>query len=122
MRTAQLAATTPYNKKEIIEKASMITVTKKNGIIITKNGDKVTSKYRATKAYEIVDFADAVKQLLNAVDKIYKPEFYQLTCHTGFQELKLRGKAVNINGDTFHEMMWLTTLQTVLAVYPCVMV
>lgn len=102
------AATTPFNKKEIIERASEITVTMKNGIVITKKGDTIVSKYKPTDLYEIVSFSDAVKQLLAAVDKIYKPEFYELTCYSGFQELKLKGAEHIINGDVFHEMMWLT--------------
>lgn len=109
MRTAIISATTPYNKKDILARAAAIKVSKnRQGVVITKDGDKIVSKYKPTDAYEIVSFGDAVKQLLNAVDKIYKPEFYQMTCHSGFQELKLRGQDHVINGDVFHEMMWLT--------------
>jgi len=110
MRQSTISANTPFNKKEIIKRASEICVSRNNkGVIITMDGTKVISKYTPTDAYEIVEFADAVKQLLNAVDKIYQPEFYTITCHAGFQELKLRGREVIINGDVFYEMMWLTT-------------
>jgi hypothetical protein len=112
MRPSIIAAKTPFNKKEILARASEITVQKnKNGLVITKDGDKIVSKYQTTDAYEVVSFGDAVKQLLNAVDKIWvleKPEFYHMTCRSGFQELKLRGGDHVINGDVFHEMLWLT--------------
>jgi hypothetical protein len=112
MRQTIIAATTPFNKKEILDRASQIVVSRNNhGMVITMDGGRVISKYKTTEAYEIVSFDDAVKQLLNAVDQIWgkdKPEFYHLTCRSGFQELKLRGKEHLINGDVFHEMLWLT--------------
>jgi len=110
MRTATIiAATTPFNKKAILARAAEVTVTKgRNGAITTKDGKQVLSVYTPTDQYEIVSFADAVKQLMGAVSKIFTPEFYQINIKTGFQELKLKGKQVVINGDVFHEMLWLT--------------
>lgn len=108
MRTSNIAPTTPFNKKEIIAKASLITASIQDGIVTTKHGDVVVSTYKPTEAYELVNFSDAVKQLLNVVEKIYKPTTYALTVHSGFQELKLQGEKHVINGDVFHEMMWLT--------------
>ncbi len=108
MRT-MMAATTPYNKKEILKRAGRVSITQSHrGVITTKDGDNILSTYTPTDNYEIVSFSDAVKQLLNAVGKIFNPEYYQIDIKTGYQELKLKGAQHIINGDVFHEMVWLT--------------
>jgi len=104
-----IAATLAFSKAEIIKRASQVEITKgKKGSVITKDGGKVISVYNPTEQYEIVQFSDAVKQLLGVVGKIFKPEFYNINIKTGFQELKLKGASHVINGDVFHEMIWLT--------------
>jgi hypothetical protein len=108
MRTI-MTATTPYSKKDILNRAGRVTITKsRRGVITTKDGDNVLSVYAPTDNYEIVNFADAVKLLLATVAHIFCPEFYQIDIKTGFQELKLKGAQHIINGDVFHEMLWLT--------------
>jgi len=111
----KLAANEPYNKKAILDRVSQISVKKERGVIvtrdngqITKNKGNIVSKFRPSKIYEIVDFNDAVKTLLSVIGGIFNPEFYNITVKAGYQELKLRGKSHKINGDVFHEMVWLT--------------
>lgn len=104
----KLACTEPYSKKAILDRASKISVKKERGVIVTRDGGEVVSKFKPSKIYEIVDFSDAVKGLLAVIGGIFKPEFYNITVKAGYQELKLRGKSHTINGDVFHEMLWLT--------------
>lgn len=104
-----LAATVPYNEMEIRNAVKNITVTKsKGGQLITKNGTQVIASWSPTKIYEVVNFKDVVNSMLDVVDNIFKPLFYNLTFKAGFQELKLRGQDHKINGEIFHEMVWLT--------------
>jgi hypothetical protein len=92
-----------------MKRVSEVVITKsRKGTVTTKDGGKVISVYNPTEQYEIVQFSDAVAQLLAVVGSIFKPEFYAINIKTGFQELKLRGKEVIINGDVFHELIWLT--------------
>jgi hypothetical protein len=104
----KLAANEPYNKKAILDRTAMISVKKEGGVIVTRDKGNIVSKFRPSKIYEIVDFNDAVKTLLSVIDGIFNPEFYNITVKAGYQELKLRGKSHKINGDVFHEMVWLT--------------
>lgn len=103
-----LAAKLPYNKKEIMNRVSQISIENKNGTIITKDGDVLLSTWKPSKIYEVVNFKDAVKAMLNVAENIFNPECYNLTFKAGYQELKLRGGSHKINGEVFHEMIWLT--------------
>lgn len=103
-----LSVVTPYNKKAILASVSGLTVTKERGNVITRNNGKITSTYRPTKIYEHVNFKDAVNMLLPIVANIFTPLFHNVDIKAGYQELKLRGNEHVINGDVFHEMMWLT--------------
>lgn len=109
MRTINaLAASLPFNKKAILDRASQITIKKEKNIIVTRDNGKVVSRFKPSKIYEIVDFNVAVKSILSVLGGIFTPETYNITVKAGYQELKLRGKSHVINGDTFHEMVWLT--------------
>jgi len=104
----RLAATTPFIKKAVLARAKQITVTKSRGVVVTKDGDKIISKFRPSKIYEIVSFNDAVVALMSIVSGIFQPEFFTIVIKAGYQELKLKGRSHNINGEIFHEMLWLT--------------
>lgn len=103
-----LAANTPYNKKAIMDRANQVTIENIKGTIITKDNGVHISSWKPSKIYEIVDFKDAVKTLLGVIGGIFNPLFYNMTVKSGYQELKLRGTSHIINGEVFHEMMWLT--------------
>lgn len=108
MRTI-IAADKAYNKKDIIDRASQIEISKTSrGAVITKDNGNVVSTYTPTEHYEIVQFSDAVETLLEVIGRIFKPEFYTINIKAGFQELKLRGSEHIVNGEVFHEMIWLT--------------
>jgi hypothetical protein len=103
-----LAATTPFDSKDIMKRVSKISIKNEDGEIVTRQEDRVISKWKPSDIYEIVDFKDSVKMLLNVVENVMDPKFYQLTIKQGYQELKIKGNSHIINGDTFHEMLWLT--------------
>lgn len=104
-----IAATTPFNKKAIMDRVKQVEITKTTrGTVITKDNGVIISKFKPTNQYELVNFADAVAQLLAVVGTIFNPEFYQVNIKKGFQELKLRGAEHVINGDVHHEILWLT--------------
>ena len=110
-RRTMMAATTPFNQAEILEavKGFEVSRNRKTGVVTTKNNRVVLKQWRSSNNYEMVNFKDAVAQLLACAGKIFQAEFYDLKIGASFQELKLKGKQVIINGDVFHEMLWLTT-------------
>lgn len=105
---AEQAAKTPYSKKAILKRVNSIKVTKERGYIVTRDGNRLISKWKPSKIYEKINFADAVSMLLNVIGILFTPENYTLTIKNGYQELKIQGKSHIINGETFHEMIWLT--------------
>jgi uncharacterized lipoprotein YehR (DUF1307 family) len=104
----RLSVKTPYDRATIEERLKNFSVEVDNGMVITKDGNKVLSKYASSKIYEVVNFKDAVDSMLEVIEGIFKPKTYMLTFKAGYQELKLQGASHVINGETFHEMVWLT--------------
>ena len=108
MRRTSLAPQNAYNEADIRNSVSGLTTVRRGGNIITKNNGQVISAAKLSKGYEIVDFKDAVNLMLDVVGNIFSPNKYSISTLGGVQELKISGAEHTINGEVFHEMLWLT--------------
>lgn len=104
-----LQVNTPYNKAEILRAVAGFGVSRDNkGNVITRFKNTILKKWRSSDAYEVVNFKNAVTMLLGVIGGIMNPTAYSLTIKGAYQELKLKGRKITINGDVFFEMLWLT--------------
>lgn len=104
-----LSVNTPYDRVDINAKLDLFTLNISNGgTIETRYDGKLLSTFDPSEMYEVVNFKDAVTALIDVVENIFTPLAYKLSFKAGYQEFKLKGKEHEINGETFHEMLWLT--------------
>lgn len=78
------------------------------GSIVTTFADKTISSWTPTKIYELVDFKDVVREFVKAIKGKFEPKEFKITTNSKVQELKLKGETKTINGEVFHEMVWVT--------------
>jgi hypothetical protein len=94
----------PYNKQILQEKLNKINISQEGSYILTKYDDRVISDTKVSNLYQIFDFKEFSKNILNEIENYFMPEFQQISIYSGRQELRLLGEEVIVNGDKYHKM------------------
>lgn len=93
-----------YNKEEIFNILDKLKITQDGQNIITKYDTKLISNAVVSEQYELFDFSNFAKDVINEVENYFTPEKYKLRITKGQQELRLIGEEVLINDDVFSKM------------------
>jgi hypothetical protein len=104
MRTSVFKIRRPYNSAEIKDSISRVgTIRKADSLITTYNG-RVVCETDISKKYFDFDFSAFTTQVLDEIDNYFSPDYYSLKISRGFQEIRLVGEDIVINGEHYSKM------------------
>lgn len=93
-----------YNKEEIFNILDNLSIVKEGSNVITKYHGKLISNVVVSEQYEVFDFTNFAKDVIDEIENYFTPEKYKLRITQGQQELRLIGEDVLINDDVFSKM------------------
>lgn len=89
---------------EIVEHLKKVDTYKTGDKLVTTYDGKKISQSPISKKYFDFDFPGFVIDLLDEIDKYFTPETYSLRINGGFQEIRLFGEKMEINGAEYTKM------------------
>lgn len=95
----------PYNKLEIIEKLNQFKVAKTDSNVVASYNNKIVSSESISEKYYIFDFGEFAKELIENITNYFTPLSYDMLIARGFQEIRIYGEEVLINGDKYDKML-----------------
>lgn len=104
MRTSVFKIRRAYNADEIKESIGKIgTFHKMNKLVTTYDG-RIVCETNISKKYFDFDFTKFTSEVLDEIEDYFTPEHYTLKISAGFQELRLVGEELTINGERYAKM------------------
>jgi len=104
MRTSVFKIKSPYNKVEIKNSIGKIGTFKTGNTLITTYDGKKVCETDISDRYFDFDFSGFSFKVLNEIENYFKPEKYTLKITSGFQELRLMGEEITIDGEKYKKM------------------
>lgn len=104
MRTSVFKIRKSFNPTEIKESLSKVGTFKSGGKLVTTYDGKIICQTDISKKYFDFDFQKFSVEVLNEIDNYFTPEYYTLKISSGFQELRLVGEEITINGEQYKKM------------------
>jgi len=96
----------PYNKSEILETIDKFGVTKNNlNVVTTTFGDKIVASESVSDKYYVFDFGKFTREIVENIENYFTPISYTILISKGYQEIRIFGEEVIINGDIYDKMV-----------------
>lgn len=93
-----------YNKNDLINTLDKIVLSRDNNNVCTYYNGKLLSNSTVSEKYEMFDFSNFSKNIVNNIEDYFQPEKYLIRISKGQQELRLIGEKKIINGDLYTKM------------------
>jgi len=98
-----------YNINEINETLDKFVNIQRNNKIITSFDGRELCRVEVSNKYYNFDFSAFCKKIVGEIENYFTPDAYLLKIRSGgFQELRLVGSEVDINGETYLKMIGIT--------------
>ena len=104
---ARLKIFKSYNRKEILDSFSRLSVDRKDNRIYTKYDGRLISSTDVSNRYEVFDISSYINDILPNLEKNFKIDSYYVTFRGGIQMLELVSEQIDINGMVFHKSFFI---------------
>jgi hypothetical protein len=96
-----------YDKSELLDKISKISITREGDLIVTKYGSRVLKTAVVSNRYEIFDIAKYLTEKLDAIEENFKISKYNFILSGGTQYLQLLSDSIDIGGHIYYKSFYI---------------
>jgi hypothetical protein len=102
MRSTQIKR--DYDKNAILDTLDLLKINQEGNNVLTHYNGRLISNEAVSNKYQVFNFSNFAKNVIDKIDDYFTPEKYSLTIAKGQQEIRLVGEDVIINGDIYKKM------------------
>lgn len=95
----------PFELSLITKELNKLKIEQKGLNVLTTYDGRLISNTDVSKKYGVFDFSAFSLGIVNEIENYFTPDTFTLFIGGGFQELRLIGESVLINGDAYQKMM-----------------